>query len=209
MVGASCAAAPDVGSQDDFVCTQVIGFSQTFNWYGANGRHFEAQDGIDPDRWQLLWHSGAGVENWADPSYEGYDPSVPGTRLVSPCAASSDRPDRVVLTISSNVLDDSSSAQDWADGIQAAVDTIRATYSPRRIVLQPVVGGTPAAPCATRASANHPVITQGIELATTNRRVRGPYPQVEDCSWFSDDKGHLLAAGQAPVAAAIATCYDF
>ena len=76
LVGEVCAEAPDVGSQTEYECTQIIGFSQTSNWYGNNGAHFEGAAGIDPDRWQLLWHPGAGVENWADPDYDGYDPAA-------------------------------------------------------------------------------------------------------------------------------------
>lgn len=209
LVGEACAEAPDIGSQDDYECTQVIGFSQTNNWYGPNGRHFERAPGIDGDRWQLLWHSGAGVENWADPTYEGYDTSVPATKLVSPCTSRSTNPDRIVLTLSSNTLNADSSAQEWADEITAAITTIRSIYQPKRIVLQPVVGGTATLLCDTRASENHPRVTEGIELATTTRRVRGPYPLVEDCAWFSDGKGHLAPSARPAVAEAIAACYDY
>lgn len=210
VVGVPCAEAPAVGRQSAFECTQVIGFSQTAQWYGIrDGEHFERQPGIDGDRWQLLWHGGAGVDLWADPDYEGWDPSVPATSLVSPCVSRSDRPDRVVLTISSADIGADSPPEVWAAEIEAAIATIRDKYSPRRIVLQPVVGGTPEALCETRASNNHLAVVSAIELVTTNRIVRGPYPEVEDCSWFSDSTGHLARRAGSLVAEDIAVCYDW
>ena len=197
-----------LGKQSDFACTQVIGFSQTSNWYGAEDMPlFEAHQDIDGDRWQLLWHAGAGVENWATPKYEGWDPQI--TPLVSACATSSDAPDRVVLTISSNVYDTLSPTTEWAAEIDKAVAEIRTKIpTATDIILQPVVGGTADNPCPTRASENHPIIAAAIELVVDGETIlAGPEPMVLSCTEFSDDKGHLTPATRQANALRIAGCY--
>jgi len=73
-----------------FECSQVIGFSQTNEWYAGG---FERV--VDNARWQLLWQGGASIELWADPRFSGW--SQP---LVSPCASRSTSPDRILVTIS-------------------------------------------------------------------------------------------------------------
>jgi hypothetical protein len=65
-----------------------IDYSQVRQWYP----HFEKAIG-DPDRWELLWNGGAGVDKWSDPNYAGW-----GNPPVSPCKERSDDPDRVVLS---------------------------------------------------------------------------------------------------------------
>lgn len=198
-----------IGAQTSFTCTQVIGFSQTSNWYGGNNSLFESHASIDGSRWQLLWHGGAGVENWADSDYEGWDPQVPATQLVSSCGASSDSPDRVVLTISSNIYDVDSTVTEWADEISNAVAVIEAKAPDvQQIVLQPVVGGTEAQACDTRASANHPLIAQAVaEVADGVKVFAGPSPVVLSCDEFSDTKGHIAQDAREALALRIADCY--
>lgn len=207
-----CASAA-MGRQEDHDCTMVIGFSQTSNWYGNEVNDwFEGDPAIDGSRWQLLWHGGAGVERWADPAYEGWDVNAPATSLVSPCANDFGGVDRVVLTISSNVLDHESTPTEWADLIQQAVDTV-ASKVPMAgtIVLQPVVGTSDPTCDTVRAARNHPAIVAGIELAADEKaapaRVVGFIPTVATCGDFLDTKGHLSPEVGALVGAEIAQCY--
>jgi hypothetical protein len=205
----ACATAVSVSAQSESECTQVIGFSQTSNWYGNEAEPwFESSAGIDDDRWQLWWHRGAGVESWADPEYKGWDPNNPSTHLVSPCTSASSTPDRVVFTISSNLYNSESPAADWAAEITNAVATTRSKIpSADEIVLQPVVGGTPQGACDTRASANYPKIVDAIQLALEPGVVAGASPQVGTCEAFSDEKGHISSTHRMDVGAMIAACY--
>lgn len=206
-----CPSLDDLGAQGEFDCTLVIGFSQTSNWFGSDANAiYEAREGIDPARWGLLWHAGAGIESWADPEYEGWNVAAPQTRWVSPCSEGFGDVDRVVLTVSSNLYDDESSAAQWAEGVEQGVQTVRAMLpNAERIVLQSVVGGTADAPCDTRASSNYPLIVEALSMVAdaNDDVVAGLMPQVDTCDEFADDKGHLTSEGSVLVAGRIAACY--
>lgn len=186
-------------------CTQVIGFSQTSEWFMQGVFEALAGDGY----WQLLWASGAGIERWAAPRFVGWSNPV-----VSPCRLYSDRPDRVVLNISTALSPDVSS---WARQIQAAVTNIRERYpDARRIVLQPVVGGPDGGLCLVgevpvRASRHFPLIVEAIEKVLAEDEsgllAQGAAPTVSTCADYQDRIGHLSAAARGSVALAIGSYY--
>lgn len=184
-------------------CTTVIGFSQTREWY--LGGQFE-QVLIDAE-WQLLQHSGAAIEFWADPAYEGWL-----SPIVSPCSAGA--PDRLVLTISG----ESRPIDLWVTHILQAVATARAKYpSAQQIVLQPVVGGPGHTLCMfdgreVRASRNHPIIDDAIAIAVAGADasvMAGASPEVRSCDDFSDSVGHLVDTSEGPIGGTIAQFYLF
>jgi hypothetical protein len=199
-------AVPDKSHDRCFACTQVIGYSQVGQrrggWY-VSGGVFESIVGAD--HWQLLWNGGAGVDRWQDPDYRGWS-----NRIVSPCRDGSDRPDRVVLSISGPYGDDE---QAWARAIEATVGTIRQKIpSARQIVLQPVVGGPDGRTCSppgrptgrVRASWQHRHIENAIkEVVARHARsgdtevalVAGFSPTVRTCDDYSDALGHLTPEG--------------
>src|SRR6266487_70884 len=78
-----------------FACTEVLGFSQTMQWYfGAPGYpSFVSLAG--PGQWQLRWEGGGDVGNWADPNYSGWTSQY----LVTGCSQGSANPDRVLFNI--------------------------------------------------------------------------------------------------------------
>lgn len=98
-----------------FTCTQVIGFSQTNDWFSRGFESF-----VDDDAWQELWRIGAAIDLWADPNYVGWSEPI-----VSPCATNSGSPDRVLLTISGNLNDDASW---WAGNISVVISNIQIKY---------------------------------------------------------------------------------
>ncbi len=183
-----------------FECTQVIGFSQTNQWYSAG---FESA--VDNSRWQLLWNSGASINRWADPNYEGWSRS-----LVSPCSQGQGSPDRVLLTISGDFQSDPNR---WAQQINAVIAVIRDKYPRvRQIILQPVVGGPNNGPCqfndqVVRASSNHPVIDAAIALVASGSVAAGLSPEVRTCADYSDAIGHLAPAATGPIGASIGQFY--
>ncbi len=184
-----------------FTCTQVIGFSQTNQWYSSG--QFESR--VDNSRWELLWNGGAGIEQWRNPNYVGWN-NAP----VSPCAQGSRNPDRVVLTISGNFQADPNV---WVSNIQATLANIRARYpAVRQIILQPVVGGPNHNLCyyqsqVVRASFNHPGIDEAISRMIGGDVVAGASPEVRTCGDYSDATGHLIPAARGPIGATLGDFY--
>jgi hypothetical protein len=203
--------APDTGWLEiepaagggDFTCTEVIGFSQTAQWY-LDAPDFE--DVVGTAGWQLLWRTGAAIDLWADPNFSGW--SAP---IESPCADGSDAPDRVVLTISKQVFEDDVTV--WTQDILAAVQTVGDKYPDvEQIVLQPVVGGPGHATCIhngdpVRASVNHPVIDAAIAKAVGGDVVAGFSPEVRTCDDYQDAIGHLGREARGPIGRTIAEFY--
>jgi hypothetical protein len=196
--GSGSPVAP--GTPTSFECSQVIGFSQTAEWYTGG---FESA--VDGGRWQLLWRSGANIDFWADPDYEGWSQPI-----VSPCASGSASPDRVVLTISGNLQSDPGW---WANQIRAVVATLRDKYPrARQILLQPVVGGPGHAECMfqsqlVRASSNHPVIDQAIALVAADDVAAGASPEVRSCGDYRDSVGHLATEAHQSIGQSIGRFY--
>lgn len=196
---------PGGGGGDGFTCTQVVGFSQTREWF-LDAPDFE--EVVGSDGWQLLWRGGAGIDKWANPDFRGWlEP------IRSPCASGEDDPDRIVLTISRQAFE--SDVEVWAQDIRAAVETTRGKYpNLEEIVLQPVVGGPNHQTCEfqgnpVRASVNHPTIDQAIsDVVGGGDVVAGASPEVRTCEDYEDGVGHLTAEAAGPIGRTIAVVYD-
>jgi hypothetical protein len=195
---------PAPGGSGEFTCTQVIGFSQTRQWF-LGVPDFE--DIVGSDGWQLLWESSAGVDRWADPDYRGWSNAVD-----SPCASRADDPDRVLLTISMDEFQDDASV--WESQIEAAIATIRDKFDNlQQIVLQPVIGGpnhdlSLHGGDPVRASSNHPVIDAAIADVVGGDVVAGASPEVRTCDDYADAIGHLEGDARSPISQLIAAFYD-
>ncbi len=179
-------AQPEKKDTREYVSNLVIGYSQVSQWYPA----FESV--VDNDRWELLWHGGAGVDKWSDPKYEGWSRT-----MQSPCKIRSGDPDRVVLSISGPFGED---VDKWTQKTQETMQVIRSKYkNVKQIVLQPVVGG----PGASRAARQHPVIVKAIERVVkadkTGTVSQGPSPQVSSDKDFRDALGHLAKQAAGPI----------
>src|SRR5437870_3139838 len=85
------ALSPAVVRADDFTCTEVVGYSQTMQWYFGG---FLPE--VGRGRWQLRWQGGGSIDLWADANYAGWAPEG----RVNSCAQNSERPDRVLLDVS-------------------------------------------------------------------------------------------------------------
>lgn len=194
-----------VGCVRRATCTEVIGFSQTYQWFYGGPSYDAFQSRAGDDRWQLRWTDGASIDRWADPSFSGWSAGVG-----SPCAQNSGHPDRVMLTITG---DFQSAVGWWAYEIAATIQNVRAKYpGVSDIVLQPVVGGPNNTQCfignaVVRASYNHPVIDFAIAAVARGDVLRGASPEVGDCSQYADTIGHLNDAGRASVAQQLGEFY--
>jgi hypothetical protein len=180
---------------------EVIGFSQTMQWYYGGGFLSQMPSGGT----QLRWQGGAGIESWADPSFW---PDIPG----GTCNTGSANPDRVVLNISGGYNSD---VNYWHDQIALAVTNIRNHHpTVRTIYLQPVVGGPnhtlcPPVPPGVRASFNEPYIGQAIDrLQSEGVGVWGANPLVRTCADYADyDPGHLTNDAAAYISDVVGAFY--
>src|SRR5258708_30441836 len=91
--------AASVGAQQaPITCTEVIGFSQTDQWYEGGF----IQSVANPGNWQLRWYSGGSVDLWADPNSAAWSSSS----RVGQCSQNSGAPDRIVFQVSGEYTPD-------------------------------------------------------------------------------------------------------
>jgi hypothetical protein len=198
MALSGSAAYAQVGA----TCTEVIGFSQTDQWYEAG-----FISGVpDAGAWQIRWTDGASIDRWADTTDSVWDLR----NLVSHCRQSSSAPDLVVLNVSG---DYHAEPTWWTQQTARAIANVRAKYPGlRQIALQPVVGGPSGTVCGSRtdnvrASFNYPYIKQGIQALLGDAVVLGASPEVRSCNDYTDNIGHLHDSARQYVGAAVAQFY--
>lgn len=198
-----------VKGQSGYSCTEVLGFSQSMQWYAA----FSIADRparsdsweLGPDEflpgWQGRFTFGATIERWTDSDFAGWD----GT-YVSPSHCAREEVDRVVF----NVSGEARPADEWATAIESVAELVRAKYpGGRAVVMQPVIGAPPGECEEVRAAQNHPTIVQGIARAAQRGVITaGPNPTVSSCSQFGDELGHLTASGAEHVQGILRAHYD-
>jgi len=185
----------------DSACTEVIGYSQTMQWYFGG-----AQEQLGRGRSQLRWQGGGSIDLWADPNYEGWR----AEGRVNACAQNAERPDRVVMDVSDDFHAD---AGWWVGQINSVLSIIRSRYpSARQIVLHPVVGGPGGAKCQiggqdVRASFNHPYVWEAINRVAGGDVAVGYNALARSCSDYADTTGHLTDEAKGPMGVTIGQFY--
>jgi hypothetical protein len=193
-------AGPAAGAPP--ACTHVIGFSQTREWYEAEGA-FESPAG--DERWQLNAVNGAGIDRWRDPDFEGWNEAP-----TSPCASASAAPDRVVLNVTGGFGDREAG---WVNAITEAIAVVRAKIpSATTIVLQSVVGGPDHGDCyfdgtRIRDSWSHKHVDAAIAAVAGGDVVVGASPHVDTCADYRDTSAHLTPDGAARLGARLGAFY--
>ena len=213
-------ATPGSGA---FTCTQVMGYSQTGNWYSdAVSNAFESA--VDGSRYQLRNFSGGAAQLWRDPNYGGWTASP-----FSPCATNSSAPDRVIFDVTEsfwvnepcgihefdNCDNPDTSVARVADDVRAVIALIRQKYpSVRQIYVQAVLGGPGGVVCTQpdpnngnaprriRGTYNNPFIEQAIQQAVSGNAVFARHFEVLSCNDFNTDTqfvGHLNDAAKQQV----------
>lgn len=201
-VGSLPDAGRDIDTGGPYTCTQVIGYSQTAEWFNV-GNAFESV--VDNDRWQLIWSGGAAVSRYADPEFDGWD-----VMTRSACTSSSEAPDRIVFSISGH---HGENVAEWVENLHLVIANIRMYYpSARSIVLQPVVGGPGHEPCmrgttSIRASWQNAFIDQAIAMVVGGNVIAGISPEVRTCDDYADNVGHLTSEGAVAAGMTIGAYY--
>src|SRR5215472_10388981 len=186
-------------------CTQIVGFSQTMQWYFAG-----FQTTISNTKsWELRWVGGGSIGNWADPNYVGWtDDAYQATS----CSTNWNSPDQALLDVSGDYSNDPNY---WAQQTQLAMTNLRNKWpTVRTIIVQPVVGGPGGGLCifngsVVRASYNFPFIIQGLQqLANGSTVVLGITPTVSSCNDYADNIGHLTDSAKGPIGVMIGNYYN-
>jgi len=195
-------------------CTEILGFSQTgmvcLDPPDGGGGFFAV---VGHGRYQVRACASAGLA-WMDPNYPGWGTACPQGRpaLNAPCTAGLSI-DRVLLTIS--IPSGIPTVAEWVSDIRTEIDVIRTKYAAlRQIILQPVVGGPNHTVCQfggsdVHASVIHPAIDQAIAIVAQDAPdlAIGYSPEVDACSDYIDNTGHLSTDARTRIGRKMGTYY--
>lgn len=183
-------------SQDTFSCTEVIGFSQSWQWFTGNSMsesrgNASMSENTFLSNWQGRYEFGASVELWSNQDFKGWE----GTYL-SLKMCPKEKVDRAIFNISGT----SRETQQWVQDITKVVEVLNQKYpNVQQIVLQPVVGANEGKCTEVRAARIYPVIVKAIETVAAEsqnqKAIAGATPTVDDCNHYSDRMGHLSSEG--------------
>ena len=182
-----------------FVCTHVLGFSQSSNWY--NTGQFEKY--VAGYAWEAQVPGGGNIANWADPNS-----FVWTTTINSPC--SQGPVDRVMLNVGPTNDDQLANVEALT---RQAIQTIRTKFpSVRQIILQAMIGGPGHATCyvngqPVKSTVYHPTVDDTIARVVGGDVVAGTSPEVSSCSQFTDTSGHLTRDGSQYMASVLGSFY--
>lgn len=199
---------PGAGSDDSFVCTEVLGFSQAGSernggWFTVGG--FEGLPGIDDGAWQLRWRSSAEAVFWVDPDFDGWRDG----RLFSACETPA--VDRVIVFFLHRARD----VTEYEEPIREVAAALSDRYPDlRQVVIEPMVGGPGEQLCTVPSrggtvfsSEAHRWVDEAVATVADGFIVAGASPEVESCEQFVDKPGHLSPEGAAAVARWMADYY--
>jgi hypothetical protein len=183
-------------SQDRFACTEVLGFSQSWQWFTGSAMLDYRENGRVPadaflSNWQGRFEFGAAIELWSDQDFRGWEGTY---RSLRTCPR--EKVDRVLFNISGAPRE----TRQWVQDIRKVIEILYKKYpNVQRIVLQPVVGAEEDKCADVRAARIHPIITAAIKEVVAESRnqkvIAGATPKVANCDHFSDKLGHLSPEG--------------
>jgi hypothetical protein len=184
-----------VAAEDLPACTQVMGFSQTHNWYVDGG--FESM--VNGAEWQLLSWNGD-ITVWANPNASVYTRPRP----YSSCGT----PTRGVLQIA--YLARRATTDQFVAQLDLALANIRAKWPTIGVIyLVPIVGCPNHAICSGNgygASTMHLMADTVMGLRVNGvDLLAGPDLLIDTCSNFVDPRGHMNVAGSTYVAGTVAS----
>ncbi|HEX3696558.1 MAG TPA: hypothetical protein VH374_14340 [Polyangia bacterium] len=194
------ATAGDGAAAKGFVCTLVIGVSETYDWFTGG---FETGAGIDNARWEALAPSQPGpsfIADWAEPSAPLWSMAK-----ISPCTLRPTTPDRVIFV---GVNWTYSTAAEWLTEYEAVLKTIQGKFpGVKEIVLDTLIRGPDNKSCggpdATSEVVVQAFVDSAIEMAVAaHPGLVGAAPKlyVPSCDVFSGPGPHFTAAGIKVVA---------
>ena len=181
--------------------TEILGFSQTYQWYTGQPFEFPVPDPTFKPQQKFLadyqgilncqarFAFGGDVTNWKNAGYIGYE-----GHAVHNISKQRGAITRLIF----NVSGESRAVAAWKLDIESVVEILLKKYPQlHELHLQPVIGGINPTP-AVRAVRNHPYIVEAINAvindSTPSLLRLGAVIKLRD-EEFSDRIGHLTASG--------------
>jgi hypothetical protein len=197
--------APTARGADQATCTEVIGFSQTAQWFEGG---FESV--VAGSKYQLRWASGGDILQWSQPGYAGWTGP-----MSSACVSGYTAPDRVIFQVTRAKYMDRADIFPAVGYMVDVIDNIHAYYPQAQVYLMNIVGGpgmgqlcewTPTAQTISegqtqpyvRATWNGPSLGAAMAYALQQRPEVGiaavpeiGHPSLSDCAGYEDWGGHI------------------
>jgi hypothetical protein len=201
--GSGPAPAPTGAAEPEslYSCTHLIGINATEEWFDAG-----FQSIVEDAKWQIVRvHSGF-VDVWANPTSAFWN-----TKVSSPCAMNSDKPDRIIFV---GLKFEWTDKKMWVDALTAVVKNLKAKFpSVKRIELSYYVRAPGNKPCGSAPpyrSTIHPSQDEATaEVVATDPVLLRAAPKLEvtACSDFSGNPPHFSSAGTKNVAKLVGDYY--
>jgi hypothetical protein len=199
-------------SADPALCTEVVGFSQTQQWFYGGFLNV-----VDQARWQLRFIFGGDISVWADPS----NWTGPADH---PCATNAATPDRVIYDLTIAGYTSTSDTLYLRTYLGTVIANAHARYPSARVHLMPVIGGPNNSVCDwpisdpqqsqpyVRASWNHNTLSAAIAYALADHPEVGMAidTEINDgdppifCAGYKDWIGHIADVALPKLSGAIA-----
>jgi hypothetical protein len=195
--------------------TEIIGFSQTYQWYTGQPFYFPVKDiTFKPGKdflstynfaynCQARFGFGGDITKWLDESFIGYEGHVSHNIHKEP-----NQIQRLIFNISGETR----TLEEWVQDIEKVVVILLTKYTNlKELFLQPVIGGINEK-SNIRAVRNQPYIVDAIKIVIgkkDNTLLReGAVIKLKD-EEFSDMIGHLTTAGVQHAKELIIKYYNF
>ncbi|HET6279818.1 MAG TPA: hypothetical protein VFH73_02590 [Polyangia bacterium] len=175
---ASSRAPTDAGSAaGPFSCSEMIGLWVMSQWWGS----FEK--GVNNTAWQYTFVHHGYLEAWADPTSAFWT-----TKVISPCPAGADHPDRLIFLPFSLTL---KTLDEWQRNLSKVVDVIKTKFAGvRRIEFITTIRSPQNQLCPNDNDPNI-VVPAYVDDAIKNvvdmsdgLVTIGPKIEVADCKWW-------------------------
>jgi hypothetical protein len=184
-----------------YTCTHLIGINATEEWFDAG-----FQSIVEDAKWQIVRvHSGF-VDLWANPGNGFWN-----TKVSSPCAMNSDKPDRIIFV---GLKFEWTDKKLWVDALTAVVKNLKDKYpGVKRIELSYFVRAPGNKPCGSAPgyrSTIHPSQDEATaEVVATDPVLLRASPKFEvtACSDFSGNPPHFSGTGNKNVAKLVGAWY--
>ena len=194
--------------------TEVLGFSQTYQWYTGQPFEFPVSDPTFKPQQMFLdeyeafancqarFGFGGDLTKWKDKTFVGYEGHV-----VHNLTKGRSEITRLIF----NVSGETRTVAEWEANIEDVVEILLRKYpNLQDLYLQPVIGGVNAT-SNIRAVKNQPQITKAIEAvvarSSTGLLKRGAVVQLQNED-FNDMIGHLTSHGAQKAKALIFKFYN-
>jgi hypothetical protein len=181
--------------------TEILGFSQTYQWYAGQPFPFPIADPtFEPQRQflaaypafancQARFAFGGDLSRWRAADYMGYEGHV--THALT-------RERREITRLVFNISGETRPVDEWTADIEAVLKTLRQKYpNLEELYLQPVIGGVDDR-SGVRAVKNHPAITEAVS-AVVGRSAPGLLKVGAvvklEAEAFTDLIGHITVPG--------------